>query len=79
MAPGEGDVEFALVVVISEDSVLMDAAHIDDYIACLQHFGVSRADQCGIAVGGEESEKVDRECFVCVEVTIVSAYHWHLC
>ena len=73
MFVGESGGEFALVVVVAEEGVVVDAADIDDDGAGCEEGGVAGADEGGVVVVGEEAEEEDGEGFVGVEVAVVGA------
>lgn len=72
-AAGEDGIELALVVIVALCIVVVDAANVADNVAGLEDFGVTGADEGAVGVLGEETEQVDGESLVGVEVAVVSA------
>jgi hypothetical protein len=65
---GEEGGEGALVVIIAVDGGVVDTADIDDGVAFFQLGGIAGAHEWGGGVGGQETEQVDGQSFVGVEV-----------
>lgn len=59
------------MVVIPVDGGVVHAAHVDDSVAFLQLGGVTCADERGGGVCGEQTEEVDGQGLVGVEVAAV--------
>lgn len=73
VAPEEGGVEGALVVVVAVLGRVVLTADVDDGVACGEEGGVAGAEEGAGGVGGEEAEEVDGQGFVGVEVAVVGA------
>jgi hypothetical protein len=78
-AAGEDGVELALVVVVALCIVVVDAADVADDVAGLEGVGVTGADERAVGVLGEETEEVDGQGLVGVEVAVVGANDGRVC